>query len=35
MKIVVGEQQNFKITTPYDLAVADFLCKNQPAADEG
>lgn len=35
VKIVVGEQRNFKITTPYDLAVADFLCKTQPAHGEG
>lgn len=35
VKIVVGEQRNFKITTPYDLAVADFLCKTQPADGEG
>lgn len=34
VKIVVGEQRNFKITTPYDLAVADFLCKTQSAAGE-
>ncbi len=27
VKIVLGEQCNFKITTPYDLAVADFLCR--------